>query len=165
MHHDLRGVGVAVHKGQRPPALVGTDIIRVREQGGSVVRVGPGGVGLGEGVGLPREGGGAAAVEEEEGPVVARAEGAVAHAELVVGVVPGRGGRGGEVELVPRPAGPGGAAAPAAAAGRARRPGGQGAVEGGGEGHGRCGARGDGDAAGGGGGGPAGGGGGEGAAG
>ena len=53
--------------------------------------------------------------------MVGGAEGAVAHAELVVGVVPRRSGRGGEVDLVPRAPDAGG-------------PGGQGAVEGGVEG-------------------------------
>lgn len=108
---DLRRVGVAVDVRQLAvgPLL---EVGRVGEQGRLVGRVRPGGVRFGEGVGLA--GHGRLAVAELA--VVRGAERAVAHAELVVGVVPGGAGRGGEVDLVP--------GAPGAAG-----PGGQGAVE------------------------------------
>ena len=118
LDHDLWRIAVAVDEAQ--PAVGSLlDVIRVREQGGPVRRLGPRGVGFGEGVGLAGRGG----VAVGEPAVVGRSEGAVAHAELVVGVVPRRSRRGGEVDLVPR--------APDAVG-----PGGQGAVEGGVEGDG-----------------------------
>lgn len=108
---DLRRVGVAVDERELAvgPLL---EVVRVREQGGLVGRVGPGGVGFGQGVGLAGEGGPAVG----ELAVVDGADGAVAHAELVVGVVPGGARGGGEVDLV---AGTSGGAGP----------GGQGTVE------------------------------------
>lgn len=116
--HDRRGVAVAVDEAQ-PAVGPLPEVGREGEQGGPVRRLGPRGVGFGEGVGLARGGGPAVG----EPAVVGRSEGAVAHAELVVGVVPRRSRRGGEVHLVPR--------APDAVG-----PGGQGAVEGGIEGDG-----------------------------
>lgn len=59
--------------------------------------MGPGGVGLGEGIGFADEGGGTVGL----GAVIGGPEGFVADAAFHVGVVPARTGAGEEVEFVP----------------------------------------------------------------
>ena len=135
INHDLRRLSIAIDEAQLTVTAL-LQIIRKSEQGSLVLRMRPRGVGFSQRIRLARHG----RLPVAQFPIVERANGAVAHAQLIIGVVPRRSGRGGgEVDFVP--CAPfhilvGGC------------PGGQGAVEAGVEGDVRLLACGDGDAAG-----------------